>query len=139
MSRPNPVLKINSLQDLADRPDMKVYAANDSTLFAFATEENDELAIAIRKMIVSFNAEDILDREFRHQLIDNLRAGTHSFSFYRMTALFQIIRLMNDLSYDDDEYLSDILHLSIESGGFLPSALAYYNKQEYIHNGLNQM
>ena len=46
---------------------------------------------------------------------------------------------MNDLSYDDDDYLTDILHLSTGSGGFLPSALAYNNEQEFIRDGLDQM
>ena len=141
MARPNPIIKIDSLQDLADRPGLKVFATDDSTLFAYATEEvNDPLAIAIREQIVAFNAEAILDREFRLDLIGKFRAGTHCYSFYKILVLFQIIRLMNDEPLNDNgDKLGDILHLSTQSGGQLPSALAVSEDQEFINNGTDQM
>ena len=141
MARPNPIIKIDSLQDLADRPGLKVFASDDSTLVAYATEEvNDPLAIAIREKIVEFSAEAILDRKFRLDLIDKLRAGTHCYSFHRMLILFQVIRLMNEEPLrDNGDKLGDILHLSAESAGHLPSALGVSEDQEFINHGIDQM
>lgn len=140
MSAPNPVLKIDSLQDLADKPDIKVFAANDSTLFAYADKElNDSLAAAIRKKIIVHKAEMWLNPEFIRQVAGLLKDGSHSFHLNRMSAIFVISRLIETLSESQRNEFTDIIHISSESGGYLPTAMAVKEDNELINQNIDSM
>ena len=94
MSQTNPVLKIDSLEDLVNREDMRIYVPNDSTLYTYIEKEtNDSLAIGVRHKMIDYNAESWLDPDFRFRLLQELKSGSISFTFYKMTSIFQIIFL----------------------------------------------
>ena len=139
MSRTNPVVKIDSLEALAATPDTKVYVAGDSNLWRFTKNNSDPLAMALQKKLIAHRLEAWIDPTFVKQLVGKLKSGSHGFSYYKLTAIFQIDMLAEAENKDDSEKISDILHISKDNGGSLPYALAVNMEKVQLNQAIDQM
>ena len=138
MARTIPVLKIDSLEQLAQRKDLKILVRSDSSLFKYASDVNSELARAIDKQLDPYS--DYNGPGFREKLATGLRNGSFVYVNTRLTVIFGIMNLSDFHKKLGEEPLIDILHISEEDGGLEPY-FAFFNAESdpWILNTLNKM
>lgn len=140
MTWTNPVVRIDSLQEVVDTPNIKVYAAVDSPLVHYTQDDSDPLAVALRKKIIAHKREAWINKTFIRDMVFKLKSGSYGFSYHKMSAIFQIANLLTKAEDENSkEKISQILHISRDSGGSLPNALAVSGDNPVIIKALNRM
>ena len=108
-----PDVKINTLEDLASRKDMKFIVRNDSALAMYLTKTNNELTKTLREKMVGY--VDMEAEAIPALVSDGLTKGTAAFINRKSMILFHLDKISRwqNVTFDN-------LHLSQESSIYEP-------------------
>ena len=115
--RATPIIKIDSWDDLYQRPEVKIIAAVDSPLNQFAQSGSykPEMAKSFRERIFEFEWENFYDQS--QSIYKMLKSGEYAFVKKKIALNYELKRF--SIEYDDQELLND-LHVSEDGGGAIP-------------------
>ena len=132
-----PVVKIDSLEQLLQRTDMKIVARADSSLAKYA-ELNSELARTTLNRLETYT--DNFDGQQMEDLSKRLRNGSIAYVNVRLTLIFTIMGLPQHEGDQNDEPLIEMLHISEDDGGLEPYFM-FLNPEssEWIPKSMNKM
>lgn len=113
-----PDIQINTLEDLANRKDMKIIVRNDSALAMYVTNTDTELTKSLRKKMLGYvdmEAEDIAA-----QISEGLIEGTAAFINRKSMILFHLAKISRSQNVTFDN-----INLSQESSIYEPFFILY--------------
>ena len=133
-----PVLKIDSLEQLTKRPEMKIMTRADSSLVKFATLVDTDLARAISEQLDPYEDHDYENTIVK--LARGLRNGSVAYANNKLTLIFEILKLNEFQMKPNEEPLIDVVHISEDDGGLEPYFMFFNAKSdEWISNAMNKM
>ena len=127
MVRAIPELKIDSLEQLSRRTDLKIIVRDDSGLVAFTEKVDSELARSLAKQLDTFNNYgQVVDK-----LVNGLRDGSIAYINPRLTLIFGLISLSQMKKRTaNEESLTDVVHISEGNDGLEPYFILINNKTD---------
>ena len=130
---PVPIIRINTLEDLAQAKSMNIIIRPESSLYNFANKENSSLALTLRAKIEEYT--DFYGENISQRLIKGFADGTAAFLNDRLILAFAFIEMsMNyNISFES-------IHISTESASYEPYFL-YFNTEfpQWASTLLNNM
>ena len=109
-----PVIKINTLEDLALRSSMKIIVRADSSFVAFAEKNDNELSRNIEQQLETYF--DIVKDDIENKLVKGLMDGSLAFIHEQVS----LVQLLVELEKRNKTFSKDNLHISTESAGYEP-------------------
>ena len=139
MIRAPPIIKIDNLVQLAERDDVKIITRMDTTLSAYAYSSDTELAKKINDKMIRYEFDDW--KGLLGEIGTGLRNGSLAFSDVRLTIIYALIEFMSvEKQGENNEKLTDLLHISEENGGLEPYIIFINDESaDWITPGLNDM
>ena len=110
-----PTIKINTIEDLAKRSELKIILRQDSSLYAFADNGKTELARKIKTHLREFN--DFDKDGIETKMLKGLMDGSIA---YIQDHMILVITLLHIKKKKKDIFSLDNLHISTESAGYEP-------------------
>ena len=128
-----PEIIVWTIEDLAERPDMKIITRDDYSLYAFAETEKTVLAQKIKKQLdpyFDYNEENVTQK-----LISGLNTGTSAYVHERLMMSFTLIKLTLE-----ENVTFDSIHISTKSAEFDPYFIFVKGESpEWILPSLNEV
>ena len=124
LKRPEPLIFIDSIEDIAKAKDMMFYVIEENNLIDFIEKSDSHLAKTIAPKVIKSEVESMINRQFRVNARKHLKRGSHGFILNKLTMIPFTMNLdhENFLSPGDslDQKLIDILHISQGETGDSP-------------------
>ena len=135
-----PMVRIDTIEDLVKRKDMKIIVRDDESFTSFVRQNDTQLKRTLDSMLDTY--EDTYDL-IMAKLSKRFRDGSSANINKRELLIFNLIKLSqyeekNELGYSTK--LLDTLHLSEKNNYFEPYFMFYNNKSEiWIKENVNKM
>ena len=133
-----PVVKIDSLEQLSKMSAMKILTRADSSLVKFASLTDSDLARAIFKQL-----EPYQDKDYKNTVVKlarGLRDGSVAYVNNKLTLIFELLKLNEFQIKANEEPLIDLVHISEDDGGLEPYFVLFNaESDEWISNEINKM
>lgn len=132
-----PLVKINTLEELAKRKDIDIYVRENSALEIFADHSDTELASDVKSHLKIYQwLADI-----RSELIRGLRNGSMAYVNPRLSLILYLTDFSELEAIGDNEpKLTDVVHVSEETGGQEPYFLFINASAErWVLTSMNDM
>ncbi|CAG2116497.1 unnamed protein product [Medioppia subpectinata] len=142
MHRSVPTLAVDSLRELTEWDDMRLYVSNVSSLYSYVMKESatDPLARAINDRMILYSTTGWLSIKFALQMLRRLMSGSYAMTTNRLTAIFILFHLVEIDNRVGGPALQDVLHVSRYGSEFAPFFMAFNSDcQQFITNGFNQI
>ena len=134
-----PLITIDSIEDLSKSNQMKFYIDSFSPLYTFANRTNSIFAKSIKQRLIGYSKHEEFLKPFQQKLIDGLRSGTHGLVMNRLY-LISYLLLLTKMDKTNENKLINTLHISTNRGELLPTFIAFNSKIELIiRESLNKM
>ena len=129
-----PMVKIKTIEDLAERSEMKIIVRSDSSLAAFASKGESELARTIDKKILPYANNANFKKA--DQLVSGLMDGSMAY----IEEHLDVIQLLTKINKVNRNLSLESLHISTESASFEPYFIIVNpNITMWASMALNQM
>jgi len=147
MTRANPINKIDSLDDMISRTDMKFFSAQYEPLSEYAEnfKNSDPKAQDLFERLKLFPREHLLRNEFKLNLTEDINSRSFGFITNRLSAIFLALHLYDlNMRYNRTkiaEQFREGIHVSKDGDGYLPYFMGYNEDtvNTFIKKGMNQM
>ena len=142
MQRPDPVIVIDSVEDMASVQNMKFFVSNESALYDYLSMYDSELANSIRPKLVYHLLEEMLNTSLILKFIDGLRQGTHGMVNEKLFLIGYISNMdfmEARIGKKQAQNILDLVHFST-NGDNLPIYVATMNRiTPQVKLNFNQM
>ena len=139
MIRAPPVIKIDNLLQLAKREDVSLITRIDTTLVASINFDQSEMAQIIKEKMITYDFSEW--KGLLKEIGSGLRNGSLAFSDVQLTIILCLIEFMGVEELGENEpKLTDMLHISEETGGLEPYFVSINDSVEkWLFIGFNEM
>ena len=114
-----PVIKINTLEDLAQRKNIKIIVRHDSSFVTFVDQGDSELTRSIQKQLEPYF--DFDEDDIENKLVKGLMEGSVAYFQEHLT----VVQILFDLKTRNKTFSMDNLHISTGSAGDQPYFILY--------------
>ena len=137
MIKAEPILKLNTVEELSLREEMTVFTRSDTGFNTWAQITDSDVAMRIRKMLRWW--DDI--KAVHDELLTGLRNGSTAFSSNRLNLIFELSAFSEEEIIEQGEKrLIDLMHISKEGLGFDPYFMVMKQDVEsWVFDAVNQM